>query len=91
VVLPTAIPGVLTATLFSFTLSWNEFIYAVTFVSSTAQKTLGPGVVTELIRGDVFYWGELMAGAVLGSVPIAAAYALLLDYYISGLTAGAIK
>ncbi len=91
VVLPTAIPGVLTATLFSFTLSWNEFIYAVTFVSSTAQKTLGPGVVTELIRGDVFYWGELMAGAVLGSVPIAAIYALLLDYYISGLTAGAIK
>jgi multiple sugar transport system permease protein len=91
VVLPTAVPGVLTATLFAFTLSWNEFIYAVTFVSSTAQKTLGPGVVTELIRGDVFYWGELMAGAVLGSVPIAAAYALLLDYYISGLTAGAIK
>jgi multiple sugar transport system permease protein len=91
VVLPTAIPGVLTATLFSFTLSWNEFIYAVTFVSSTAQKTIGPGVVTELIRGDVFYWGELMAGAVLGSVPIAAAYALLLDYYIAGLTAGAVK
>ena len=91
VVLPTAIPGVLTATLFSFTLSWNEFIYAVTFVSSSAQKTIGPGVVTELIRGDVFYWGELMAGAVLGSVPIAAAYALLLDYYIAGLTAGAVK
>jgi multiple sugar transport system permease protein len=91
VVLPTAIPGVLTATLFAFTLSWNEFIYAVTFVSSTAQKTLGPGVVTELIRGDVYYWGELMAGAVLGSVPIAIAYALLLDYYISGLTAGALK
>jgi multiple sugar transport system permease protein len=91
VVLPTAIPGVLTAMLFSFTLSWNEFIYAVTFVSSSAQKTIGPGVVTELIRGDVFYWGELMAGAVLGSVPIAAAYAFLLDYYIAGLTAGAIK
>jgi multiple sugar transport system permease protein len=91
VVLPTAIPGVLTAMLFAFTLSWNEFIYAVMFVSSTAQKTLGPGVVMELIRGDVFYWGELMAGAVLGSVPIAVAYAFLLDYYISGLTAGAIK
>lgn len=91
IILPTAIPGVLTATLFAFTLSWNEFIYAVTFVSSTAQKTLGPGVVTELIRGDVYYWGELMAGAVLGSVPIAVIYAFLLDYYISGLTAGAIK
>lgn len=91
VLLPTAIPGVLTAALFAFTLSWNEFIYAVMFVSSTAQKTLGPGVVTELVRGDVFYWGELMAGAVLGSVPIAVAYAFLLDYYISGLTAGAIK
>lgn len=91
VVLPTAIPGVLTAMLFAFTLSWNEFIYAVMFISSTAQKTLGPGVVMELIRGDVFYWGELMAGAVLGSVPIAVAYAFLLDYYISGLTAGAIK
>jgi multiple sugar transport system permease protein len=91
VVLPTAIPGVLTATLFAFTLSWNEFIYAATFVSSSAQKTIGPAVVTELIRGDVFYWGELMAGAVLGSVPIAVIYAFLLDYYISGLTAGAIK
>jgi multiple sugar transport system permease protein len=91
VVLPAAIPGVLTAMLFSFTLSWNEFIYAVMFVSSTAKKTLGPGVVVELIRGDVFYWGELMAGAVLGSVPIAVAYAFLLDYYISGLTAGAVK
>ncbi len=91
VLLPTAIPGVLTATLFAFTLSWNEFIYAVMFVSSTAQKTLGPGVVMELVRGDVFYWGELMAGAVLGSVPIALAYAFLLDYYVSGLTAGAVK
>ncbi len=91
ILLPAAIPGVITAALFAFTLSWNEFIYAVMFVSSSAEKTLGPGIVMELVRGDVFYWGELMAAAVLGSVPIAVVYAFLLDYYISGLTAGAIK
>jgi multiple sugar transport system permease protein len=91
VVLPMAIPGIICAILFAFTLSWNEFIYALTFVSSTANKTITAGVTVELIRGDIFYWGELMAGAMLGSVPIVLVYVFFLDYYVSGLTAGAIK
>jgi multiple sugar transport system permease protein len=91
VVLPMAVPGIICAVLFSFTLSWNEFIYALTFVSSTANKTVTSGVTVELIRGDIFYWGELMAGAMLGSVPIVLVYVFFLDYYVSGLTAGAIK
>ncbi len=91
VVLPMAAPGVICAALFAFTLSWNEFIYALTFISSTAQKTVTVGTVAELIRGDVFYWGPLMAGAVVGSVPIVLVYVFFLDYYVAGLTAGAIK
>jgi multiple sugar transport system permease protein len=91
IVLPLALPGIVCAALFSFTLSWNEFIYALTFISRTSQKTIPIGVVVELIRGDVFYWGSLMAGALLGSVPIAMIYSFFLDYYVSGLTAGAIK
>jgi multiple sugar transport system permease protein len=91
VVLPMAVPGIICAILFAFTLSWNEFIYALTFVSSTANKTITAGVTVELIRGDIFYWGELMAGAMLGSVPIVLVYVFFLDYYVSGLTAGAIK
>jgi multiple sugar transport system permease protein len=91
IVLPLALPGIVCAALFSFTLSWNEFIYALTFVSRTSQKTIPIGVVVELIRGDVFYWGSLMAGALLGSIPIAMIYSFFLDYYVSGLTAGAIK
>ncbi|RMF88610.1 MAG: carbohydrate ABC transporter permease [Nitrospinota bacterium] len=91
IVLPLAVPGIVCAALFSFTLSWNEFIYALTFISRTSQKTIPVGVVVELIRGDVYYWGSLMAGALLGSVPIAMIYSFFLDYYVSGLTAGAIK
>jgi multiple sugar transport system permease protein len=91
IVLPLATPGIVCAALFSFTLSWNEFIYALTFISRTSQKTIPIGVVVELIRGDVYYWGSLMAGALLGSVPIAMIYSFFLDYYVSGLTAGAIK
>jgi multiple sugar transport system permease protein len=91
IVLPLAVPGIVCAGLFSFTLSWNEFIYALTFISRTSQKTIPIGVVVELIRGDVYYWGSLMAGALLGSVPIAMIYSFFLDYYVSGLTAGAIK
>ena len=91
IVLPLAMPGIVCAALFSFTLSWNEFIYALTFISRTSQKTIPIGVVVELIRGDVYYWGSLMAGALLGSVPIAMIYSFFLDYYVSGLTAGAIK
>ncbi len=91
IVLPIAVPGLVCATLFAFTLSWNEFIYALTFTSSSDQITASVGVTSELIRGDIYFWGELMAGAILGSVPIVILYVFFLDYYVSGLTAGAIK
>jgi multiple sugar transport system permease protein len=91
IILPVAIPGIMCAVLFAFTISWNEFIYALTFISSTAQKTTTVGVTAELIRGDIFYWGSLMAGAVLGSIPIVLVYVVFMDYYVSGLTQGAIK
>ncbi len=91
IVLPIAVPGLVCAALFAFTLSWNEFIYALTFTSSSEQITASVGVTSELIRGDIYFWGELMAGAVLGSVPIVILYVFFLDYYVSGLTAGAIK
>jgi multiple sugar transport system permease protein len=91
VVLPVAIPGIITAALFSFTLSWGEYLYSITFVTDSWERTIPSAVVGELIRGDVYYWGELMAGALLGSVPIALIYVIFLDYYVSGLTAGATK
>jgi multiple sugar transport system permease protein len=91
IVLPMAIPGLVCATLFGFTLTWNEFTYALTFVSQTANKTAVVGVTADLIRGDIYYWGSLMAGAVLASVPVVVCYVLFLDYYVSGLTAGAVK
>ena len=91
IVLPVAVPGIICAILFAFTISWNEFIYALTFISSTTQKTATVGVTAELIRGDIFYWGSLMAGAVLGSIPIVLVYVFSMDYYVSGLTQGAIK
>jgi multiple sugar transport system permease protein len=91
IVLPVAIPGIITAALFSFTLSWGEYLYSITFVTDSWEKTIPSAVVGELIRGDVYYWGELMAGALLGSVPIALIYVIFLDYYVSGLTAGATK
>jgi multiple sugar transport system permease protein len=91
IVLPMAIPGIICALLFSFTLCWNEFTYALTFISQSANKTAVVGVTADLIRGDIYYWGSLMAGAVLASVPIVIVYVLFLDYYVSGLTAGAVK
>jgi multiple sugar transport system permease protein len=91
IVLPIAVPGLVCAALFAFTLSWNEFIYALTFTSSSDQITASVGVLSELIRGDIYFWGSLMAGAVLGSVPIVILYVFFLDYYVSGLTAGAVK
>jgi multiple sugar transport system permease protein len=91
IVLPIAIPGLVCAALFAFTLSWNEFIYALTFTSSSAEITASVGITSELIRGDIYFWGGLMAGAVLGSVPIVILYVFFLDYYVSGLTAGAVK
>ncbi|HXJ79672.1 MAG TPA: carbohydrate ABC transporter permease [Candidatus Methylomirabilis sp.] len=91
IVLPIAVPGLVCAALFAFTLSWNEFIYALTFTSSSEQITASVGVTSELIRGDIYFWGQLMAGAMLGSVPIVILYVFFLDYYVSGLTAGALK
>jgi multiple sugar transport system permease protein len=90
IVLPTAMPGILSAGIFAFTLSWNEFLYALVFISSPQQKTVPVGVVSELIRGDVFFWGPLMAGALLGSVPVALIYSRFVEYYVQGMT-GAVK
>ena len=90
IVLPLAVPGLISAGIFAFTLSWNEFIYALTFISSSEIKTLPVGVVTELVEGDVYHWGSLMAGALLGSLPVAVLYSFFVEYYVSGLT-GAVK
>jgi multiple sugar transport system permease protein len=91
IVLPIIVPGIITAGIFAFTLTYQEFIYALTFISASANKTIAYGVTTDLIRGDVFYWGSLMAGALIGSVPVAIVYAFSLDHFIHGLTAGALK
>jgi multiple sugar transport system permease protein len=91
IILPLALPGILSAGIFAFTLSWNEFIYALVFTNSTDIKTIPVGVVTELVKGDVYFWGSLMAGALLGSVPVALIYSFFVDKYVSGLTAGAVK
>jgi len=90
IVLPLAVPGLISAGIFAFTLSWNEFIYALTFVSSSEVKTVPIGVVTELVEGDVYHWGSLMAGALFGSLPVAVLYSFFVEYYVSGLT-GAVK
>jgi multiple sugar transport system permease protein len=90
VVLPLAVPGLISAGIFAFTLSWNEFMYALTFVSSSEMKTVPVGVVTELVEGDVYHWGALMAGALLGSFPVAVLYSFFVEYYVSGMT-GAVK
>ncbi len=90
IILPLAVPGLISAGIFAFTLSWNEFIYALTFISSSEMKTVPVGVVTELVEGDVYHWGALMAGALLGSLPVAILYSFFVEYYVSGLT-GAVK
>ena len=90
IVLPLSVPGLISAGIFAFTLSWNEFIYALTFVSSSELKTLPVGVVTELVEGDVYHWGPLMAGALFGSLPVALVYSFFVEYYVSGMT-GSVK
>ena len=90
IVLPLAVPGLISAGIFAFTLSWNEFIYALTFISSSENKTVPVGVITELVEGDVYHWGALMAGALLGSLPVAIMYSFFVEYYVSGMT-GAVK
>jgi multiple sugar transport system permease protein len=90
IMLPLAVPGLISAGIFAFTLSWNEFIYALTFISSSENKTVPVGVITELVEGDVYHWGALMAGALMGSLPVAILYSFFVEHYVSGMT-GAVK
>ena len=90
-VIPLSLPAILTVVIFTFTLTLQEFVYALTFISSTAEKPITLGVATDLVRGDIFFWGEIMAGALIASIPVAIAYNLFLDRFISGITGGAVK
>jgi multiple sugar transport system permease protein len=89
--IPLSLPGILTAVIFTFTLTLQEFVYALTFISASDQKPITLGVATDLIRGDIFFWGEIMAGALIASIPVAVAYNLFLDRFIGGITGGAVK
>jgi multiple sugar transport system permease protein len=89
--IPVALPGIIAATIFSFTVSWAAFLYPLAFTTSTDQLVLPVGIITSLIKGDVFNWGQIMTGALLGAAPPLIIYAFLMDYYIAGLTAGATK
>jgi multiple sugar transport system permease protein len=91
VVLPLSVAGILTVAIFAFTLAMQEYVYAATFVSSSAEKPVTLGVVTDLIRGDVYFWGSLMAGALVAGIPVAILYNFFLDYFVEGITGGAIK
>ena len=91
VVVPLAFPGIVAVIVFAFTLSAHEFIYALAFISSTAEKTISIGVPTELVRGDVFFWQSLQAAVVFVALPIAFVFNLLLGRFISGFTMGAVK
>jgi multiple sugar transport system permease protein len=90
ITLPLAVPGLISAGIFAFTLSWNEFIYALTFISSSENKTVPVGAITELVEGDVYHWGSLMAAALLGSLPVVVLYSFFVEHYVSSLT-GAVK
>jgi multiple sugar transport system permease protein len=90
-ILPLSLPAILTVVIFAFTLTMQEFVYALTFISSSDQKPITLGVATDLVRGDVYYWGELMGAALIASIPVAIAYNLFLDRFISGITGGAVK
>jgi multiple sugar transport system permease protein len=89
--MPVALPGIIAATIFAFTVAWAQFLYPLAFTTSTDQLVLPVGIVTTLIKGDVFNWGQIMTGALLGAAPPLVIYAFLMDYYIAGLTAGATK
>ncbi|KZC97672.1 sugar ABC transporter permease [Oceanibaculum pacificum] len=90
IILPLSVPGLISAGIFAFTLSWNEFIYALTFIGSSENKTVPVGVLTELVRSDVYEWGSLMAGALLGSLPVVILYSFFVEHYVSSMT-GAVK
>ena len=91
VFLPLCTPGFISAGIFAFTLSQNEFLYALIFLTQSSVRTVPVGVIAELIRGDVFYWGQLMAGALLGSIPVALIYSFFVEHYVAGLTSGSVK
>jgi multiple sugar transport system permease protein len=91
IAMPLATPGILSAAIFAFTASWNEFLYALTLVTSGDLRTLPLGIVAALLNSDAFPWGKLMAGALLGSIPVAVVYSFFVEHYASGLTSGAIK
>jgi multiple sugar transport system permease protein len=90
ITLPLAVPGLISAGIFAFTLSWNEFIYALAFIQSAENKTVPVAVLTQLVEGDVYHWGSLMAGALLGSIPVAIFYSFFVEHYVASLT-GAVK
>ncbi len=89
--IPVALPGLIAATIFAFTVSWAQFLYPLALTTSADQLVLPVGIITTLIKGDVFNWGQIMTGALLGAAPPLIIYAFLMDYYIAGLTAGATK
>ena len=89
--IPVALPGIIAATIFAFTVSWAQFLYPLAFLTSTDQLVMPVGIIQTLIKGDVFNWGQIMTGALLGAAPPLIIYAFLMDYYIAGLTAGATK
>ena len=91
IAIPLARPGIVSAGIFAFTLSWNEFIYALTLVTASSERTIPVGVLVQLTRADFYFWGPLMAGALAGSVPVALIYSFFVDQYAAGLTAGAVK
>ena len=91
IVLPLCTPGLLSAGIFAFTLAQNEFLYALLFLNTSTIRTVPVGVTGELIRGDAFYWGQLMAAAFLGSLPVVLIYSFFVKYYVAGLTAGSVK
>jgi multiple sugar transport system permease protein len=90
IIVPLAIPGMISAFIFSFTLCWNEFIYALTFLQSTPNKTVPVAIVNEFVDGDIYKWGSLMAGALVGSLPLVILYAFFVEHYVSAMT-GAVK
>jgi multiple sugar transport system permease protein len=90
ITLPLSVPGLISAGIFAFTLSWNEFIYALTFISSSENKTVPVGAITELVNGDVYHWGALMAAALAGSVPVVILYSFFVEHFVSAMT-GAVK
>jgi len=89
--IPVAMPGIIAATIFAFTVSWGQFIYPMAYLYRSDQMVLTVGIISDLIRADVFQWGKIMAGSLMAAAPPVIIYAFLMDYYIAGLTAGATK